>query len=146
MTDNPARVGIRPASADARRARPIVWALPGDLDLALGDRVSVLVPCYEWLGEVVVPPERLIEWPDSFATGQIPIVTQRATDAEWPAPPVTDGRRLLDTLGLPPELLARSRVRSGSGPLIPRPLPGSGHPTEDERADQERGGDQREPE
>lgn len=140
----PARVGIRPASAERRRARSIVWALTGDLDLALGDRVSVLVPCYEWLGEVVVPPERLVEWPDAFATGQMPVVMRRATDDEWPAPQVTAGRRLLDSLGLPPELLARPRVGSAPSPLVSRS--GSGDPAEDERGDQERGGDQREPE
>lgn len=125
---------------------PILWALPGDLDLALGDRVSVLVPCHELLGEVVVPPAQIVELPDSFASGQVPVVMRRATVAEWPAPPVTAGRRLLDSLGLAPDLLARPRPGSASGPLVARAAPGPGEAAEDERSDQQRGGDQREPE
>jgi hypothetical protein len=109
------RVGIRPAGAERQRATPIAWALVGKLDLALGDRVSVLVPCYEWDGEVVVPPDRLVEWPASFATGQVPVVMRRVADDDWPDPPVTEGRRLLDSLGLPPDVLPRpSRAGSAS--------------------------------
>ena len=99
------RVGIRPVSAERRRARPIVWALTGGLDLALGDRVSVLVPCYEWLGEVVVLSNRLLEWPELT---DLPVVMRRVADDEWPSPSVTEGRRLLESLGLPPGW-ARSR-------------------------------------
>ena len=83
---------------------PILWALPGKLDdLAFGDRVSVLVPCHDILGEVVVPAGQIVEVPDSFSTGQVPIVMRRAEDDEWPAPPITEGRRLLDSLALPPD-------------------------------------------
>ena len=92
----------------------IYWKLTGDLDLALGDRVSVQTPGDEWLGEVVVPPDRLIEVPDTFATGQPPIVMRRADDGEWPDPPETEGRRLLDSLGLPPDAMGRSGGASAS--------------------------------
>jgi hypothetical protein len=88
-------------SAPAERLR---WVAPGRFTLAIGDRVVVVEHGREWLGEVVVPPERLVEWPELT---DLPVVARRATDAEWPDAPVTDGRRLLDTLGLPPELLAR---------------------------------------
>ena len=107
-------VGIRPVSLERRRVRPIYWALPGDLDLALGDRVSVQTPGDEWLGEVVVPPDLLIEVPDTFATGQVPIVMRRANEDEWPDPPETEGRRLLDSLGLPPDAMGRSGGASAS--------------------------------
>jgi hypothetical protein len=80
------------------------WVAPGQLTLAIGDRVAVVERGREWLGEVVVPPGRLVEWP---ALTNLPVVARRVADAEWPDPPVTDGRRLLDTLGLPPELLDR---------------------------------------
>jgi hypothetical protein len=80
------------------------WVAPGPFTLAAGDRVAVVEHGREWLGEVVVPPDRLVEWPELT---DLPVVARRATDAEWPDPPVTDGRRLLDTLGLPPELLDR---------------------------------------
>ena len=148
MTDqsDSALVGVRPADADRRRANPIVWAVSGALDgLAFGDRVTVLQAGHEWLGEVVVPADRLVEWPDS-APEQPPIVVRRATEDDWPEPPVTDGRRLLDSLGLPRELLVRSRPGSAPGPLVAHAAPGAREATEDDRGDQERGGDQRESE
>lgn len=138
-----APVGIRPVSAERRRQRPIVWASPGRFDLKIGDRVSVLVPCYEWLGEVVVPPDRLVEWPGD-GPRQAPVVMRRATDDEWPEPPLTAGRRLLDSLGLPSELLARPGPGSAPGPLVARAAPSPREAAEDERGDQERRGDQRE--
>jgi hypothetical protein len=137
-----APVGIRPVDAERRRARPIVWARPGTFELALGDRVAVLQSCYEWLGEVVIPPDRLVEWPDP-GPSQVPVVVRRAMDDEWPAPPLTAGRRLLDSLRVPPALLDRSRPGSAPGPLVARSTPGPGEPTQDQRSDQERGGDQR---
>jgi hypothetical protein len=88
-------------SAPSERLR---WVAPGRFTLALGDRVVVVEHDREWLGEVVVPPERLVEWPELT---DLPVVARRATDAEWPDVPVTDGRRLLDSLGLPPKLSAR---------------------------------------
>ena len=87
-----------------------------------------------------MPPERLVEWPELT---DLPVVARRATDAEWPDAPVTDGRRLLDSLGLPPELLAR-RGSLASGPFVARPSPSSGEAAEDQRGDQERGCHQRE--
>lgn len=147
MTDQAdlAFVGVRPADADQRRASPIVWAQPGALDLAFGDRVTVLQSGQEWLGEVVVPADRLVEWPRPFSD-QLPIVSRRATDDDWPEPPVTDGRRLLDSLGLSRELLVRSRPGSAPGPLVAHAAPGAREATENDRGDQERGGDQRESE
>ena len=147
MTDqsDSALVGVRPADADQRRASPIVWALPGALDLAFGDRVAVFQTGHEWLGEVVVPADRLVEWPGP-AADQPPIVVRRATEDDWPESPVTDGRRLLDSLGLPRELLVRSRPGSAPGPLVAHAAPGAREATEDDRGDQERGGDQRESE
>jgi hypothetical protein len=68
--------------------------------------MAVREGAHEWLGEVMVPSERLVEWP---ALDGLPVVTRRATAAEWPAEPATDGRRLLESLGLPPELLVRAR-------------------------------------
>ena len=64
----------------------------------------------EWLGEVVVPPVQLIEWPPAAEwphLGASPVVVRRAAEEEWPVPPVTAGRRLLESLALPPDLLAR---------------------------------------
>ena len=136
-------VGIRPADAERRRSGPIVWVQAGAFDLALGDRVAVFEACHEWLGEVVVPADRLVEWPEPDPD-QAPVVARRATADEWPEPPVTDGRRLLDSLRLSLELLARSRPGSAPGPLVTHAPPGPRQATEDERDDQERGGDQRE--
>jgi hypothetical protein len=138
-----APVGIRPADAERRRTSPIVWARPGKFDLVLGDRVVVLQPCHEWLGEVVVPADRLVEWPGP-GPREVPVIVRRVAEDEWPEPPVTDGRRLLDSLGLPRELLARSGPGSAPGPLVAHAAPGPREPAEDERGDQERGGDQRE--
>ena len=135
--------GAAPAGIRSAVTGRLRWVEPGTFALAIGDRVAVREDDGEWLGEVVVPPDRLVEWSELAG---LPVVVRRAADDEWPAPPVTDGRRLLDSLGLPPELLARPRVGSAPGPLVPRLGSGPRQPTEDERADQERGGDQREPE
>jgi hypothetical protein len=116
------------------------WVEPGSFELHLGDRVAVRAHDGEWLGEVVVPPQRLVEWTEQ---ADLPVVVRRVADAEWPAPPVTDGRRLLDSLGLAPDLLARPRPGSASAPLVLGTGSGPGHPTEDERGDQQRGGQQR---
>ena len=143
----PAPAAVRPVIVQADAAGPgtgegpLRWVEPGAFELAIGDRVAVRSQGGEWLGEVVVPPERLVEWPD---LPDLPVVARRATAEEWPRPPVTDGRRLLDSLGLPPELLVRRRPGSGPGPLVARLTPGPGEATEHQRGDQERGGDQRE--
>lgn len=117
------------------------WVQQGPFALALGDRVAVREDDGEWLGEVVVPPERVVEWSELT---DLPVIARRATDAEWPAPPVTAGRRLLDSLGLPPELLTRPRPGSAPGPLVARSASSPGDAAEDERGDQQPGGDQRE--
>jgi hypothetical protein len=105
-----APVGVRPApGAAADGARRLRWVASGSFALAPGDRVAVLEGDTEWLGEVAVPPERLVEWP---ALDGLPVVTRRLTDAEWPGAPVTDGHRLLVSLGLPSEVLARGGAAS----------------------------------
>ena len=136
-----APAGVRPVGGGGR----LRWVEPGAFELAIGDRVAVREDDEAWLGEVVVPPDRLVEWP-APELSRMPVVVRRAADDEWPAPPGTDGRRLLDSLGLPPDVLARPRAGSAPGPLVLHAGSGPGDPTEDERADQERGGDQREPE
>jgi hypothetical protein len=142
-----APAGVRPVISGSERSGPgartgrLRWVEPGPFELAIGDRVAVRENDAEWLGEVVVPPERLVEWPDLM---NLPVVARRVADSEWLRPPIRDGRRLLESLALPPELLARQRSGSASGPLVPRSGPGPGHATEDERGDQEHGGDQRE--
>jgi hypothetical protein len=138
-----APAGVRPVISAAEGSGPgrLRWVSPGPFELAIGDRVAVRENDAEWLGEVVVPPERLVEWPDLT---DLPVVVRRVADTEWPTPPVTDGRRLLESLALSPELLARRQPGSVSGPLVARPGSGPGDATEDERGDQEHGGDQRE--
>jgi hypothetical protein len=99
-----APVGVRPASGSAGGNRgPLRWVEPGAFTLAHGDRVLVREGGAEWLAEVVVAPERLVEWPDLTP---LPTVVRRALPAEWPEAAPTDGRRLLESLGLPPELLS----------------------------------------
>ena len=108
-----APVGVRPApGAPGHETRRLRWVMPGSFAVAPGDRVAVREGDAEWLGEVMVPPERLVEWP---ALGRLPEIARRATDAEWPSAPATDGRRLLASLGLPSGLLARgpSSARGG---------------------------------
>lgn len=82
------------------------WVAAGPFELAPGDRVAVRENDREWLGEVVVPPERLVEWLEQT---ELPVAERRVADAEWPNPPVTEGRRLLESLNLAPKLLARWR-------------------------------------
>jgi hypothetical protein len=116
----PAPAGVRPApGSHGGTAGRLRWVATGGLPLALGDRVAVLDDGREWLGEVVVPPDRLVEWMEPEG---LPVVGRRVPDAEWPTTPATDGRRLLESLGLPPEradLLARARPASSSGALPP---------------------------
>lgn len=102
-----APVGIRPApGSPGHETRRLRWVMPGPFALAFGDRVAVCEGDREWLGEVAVPPDRLVEWP---ALDGLPVVSRRASDAEWPSAPATEGRRLLESLSLSPELLARDR-------------------------------------
>jgi hypothetical protein len=122
-----APVGIRPASGSTLTSSGrLRWVDPGPLTLTFGDRVVVRdAGGSEWLGEVAVPPARLVEWPADL--DRLPVVTRRASDTEWPSPPTTEGRRLLDALGLPPALL----VRGGSASdLRARPTSSSGGPRE----------------
>jgi hypothetical protein len=121
-----APAGVRPAHASTDTgATHLRWVEPGSFTLSLGDRVAVLEAGAEWLGEVVVPPERLVEWPE---LERLPVVTRRVLDAEWPSAPAGDGRRLLESLPLPPELLARARP--GSGPTSAGPGGGAGEAAE----------------
>jgi hypothetical protein len=84
----------------------------------------------EWLGEVVVPPARLVEWPPDL--GGLPVIVRRASDAEWPSPPATDGRRLLDSLGLPPALLVRGGSPSDLRARSTSPSGGASEPAQHE--------------
>jgi hypothetical protein len=123
--------------------RRLRWVWPGPFELGMGDRVAVREHDAEWLGEVVVPPGRLVEWPELSG---LPVVTRRVADAEWPSPPVTAGRRLLDSLALPPELLVRQVSGSTTVPLIADASAGAGDPAEHDGEDQEYGGGQRQSE
>ena len=145
----PAPVGVRPAGAasvgmgDGVVPGRLRWVVPGRFDLVAGDRVAVREGTLEWLGEVVVPAGQLVEWPDLGAR-PVPVVARRASDGEWPSPPPTEGRRLLESLDLPEHLLRRPASASPPGPLVL----GSGsarEAAEDQRGDQQRGGEQREP-
>jgi hypothetical protein len=104
-----APAGVRPVSGNVGNAASspgssrLRWVDPGPFALAHGDRVVVLEDGSEWLGEVTLAPERLVAWPDDLSA--LPVIARRASAAEWPDRPVTDGRRLLESLALPPELL-----------------------------------------
>lgn len=99
-----APVGVRPAPGGAGGSQDRVrWVEPGRFVLAQGDRVLVQEHGAEWLAEVVVAPERLVEWPE---LASLPTILRRALPAEWPAAAPTDGRRLLESLGLPPDVLS----------------------------------------
>lgn len=111
-----APAGVRPAPGHRAEGtvhagtRSLCWVQPGPFALEQGDRVVVREGDAEWVGEVVVPPNRLIEWPmpgEWPHPAARPVIVRRAADEAWPVPPVTAGRRLLESLALPPELLAR---------------------------------------
>jgi hypothetical protein len=146
----PAPVGVRPMTSPFNRPAPgavmtrLRWVQPGSLVLQYGDRVVVGEGEDAWLGEVVVPVERLLEWPGLAELPDLPLVVRRAEDAEWPAPPDTAGRRLLESLALPPELLVRSKPGSAAGPFVASSGSAARETTQDDRGDQERGRDQRE--
>jgi len=125
-----APVGVRPASGtpDTEPTR-LRWVASGPFVLALGDRVAVQEDDLEWLGVVTVPAERLVEWP---ALDGLPMVTRRVSDAEWPSAPATDGRRLLESLGLPSALLARDGPSSARGAGAAGPSGGPGDSTQHE--------------
>jgi hypothetical protein len=107
-----APVGVRAAiAATSGTARPLRWVQPGAYALTLGDRVAVRDAegdsSTEWLGTVVIPSAQLLEWPAPEVISGWPVVVRRATADEWPAGTVTDGSRLLESLGLPPSRLRR---------------------------------------
>jgi hypothetical protein len=118
----PPPAGIRPIerAPDDTGAGRLRWVTAGSLVLELGDRVVVRERDREWLGEVVVPPDRLVEWPEQDG---LPIVVRRASAAEWPVDPAQDGTRLLESLALPPELLVRRRPDSAAESGLPGPGP-----------------------
>jgi hypothetical protein len=100
-----APVGVRPApDGGGGSPRRLRWVEAGPLTLSQGEQVAGREDGGEWLAEVVVPAESLVEWP---ALTDLPVVTRRVAAAEWPGIQVTDGRRLLESLALPPGLLAR---------------------------------------
>jgi hypothetical protein len=97
------RVTVTPAGeASPFRVARLYWADPGPFALEVGDRVVVQDGADVWAGEVVIPGSRVLEWTDDAG---LAVVVRRASAAQWPDPPQTEGRRLLDSLGLPPELL-----------------------------------------
>jgi hypothetical protein len=99
--DGSAPVGVRPVVRETGMpASRLRWVRGGSLDLAFGDRVAVVEDDDEWLAEVVVPAGRLIEWP---AHAELPLVRRLVSEPEWPSLPATDGRRLLESLALPPK-------------------------------------------
>jgi hypothetical protein len=103
------RVMLTPASvASPIRVERLCWVDPGSFEAQTGDRVAVKDGEETWVGEVVVPATRVLEWTDDASR---PTIVRRATDAEWPDPAETDGRRLLASLGLPPELLTTTEPR-----------------------------------
>ncbi len=103
------RVILTPAGeASPFRVERLCWADPGPFALHLGDRVVVQDGADTWAGEVVIPASRVLEWSDDAAR---PFVVRHASDAECPDPPPAAGRRLLDSLGLPPELLMPTEPR-----------------------------------
>lgn len=146
---DPAPVGVRPVVRETgiRDAR-MRWVRSGPFELSFGDRVAVRDGDDEWLGEVVLPSARLVEWP---ALEDLPEVSRRVPDVEWPNPPPAAGRQVLEALALPPELLAwrwpgagtEGAASASSGPSIGGDdgLAGAGGAAQDERAGQEPGGE-----
>jgi hypothetical protein len=117
LTPGTAPAGVRRVAQESGiRSGRLCWVVPGSFELAVGDRVAVRDGAEEWLGEVTVPPERLVEWPE---LGALPVITRRVSAAEWPSATIGDGCRLLESLGLSPELLARRQPRSASGLASP---------------------------
>jgi hypothetical protein len=108
-TDNASTlpVGVRAVTGD--RAGRLTWAETGTVDtthLTVGSRVLVRDGEQELLAEVIVVPGQLLESPP---LADLPSIVRVATDADaWPTMPDRAGRALLDSLGLPPELLEPS--------------------------------------
>ena len=128
--DEPVRapVGVRAAIAEAGGSvRPLRWVQPGEFVLAAGDLVAVReadrqhaamregadahdgprVGQPEWLGAVVIPADRLLAWPAAEVGATWPVVVRRAAPGDMPPRTVTDGSRLLASLGLSATLLQR---------------------------------------
>jgi hypothetical protein len=136
-----APAGVRRVEGETGiRASRLSWVEAGPFELAPGDRVAVRENGDEWLAEVVVPPAHLVEW-DTL--GDLPVIARRVPASEWPSGPIRDGRRLLESLALPPELLTRRQP--GSAPGLLASGSGPSEPTQHQRSDQQQGGDHREP-
>jgi hypothetical protein len=106
-------VGVRAVTGD--RAGRLTWVSVTEYrggQLAPGARVVVRDGEQMWLGEVLVPSERLLESP---SLTDLPVIARLADASDtWPAVPDRAGRTLLDSLRLPPELLDPvSRSSSG---------------------------------
>lgn len=101
-------VGVRAVTGE--RAGRLAWVSAevfGTDSLVTGSRVVVSNGAGEWLGEVVVAPERLLESPP--LTG-LPSIVRLAREGDgWPEAPDRAGRTLLDSLALSPELLTPAR-------------------------------------
>src|SRR5688572_3299370 len=63
--------GLRPGGVRSPVPGHLRWVETGPFELHLGDRVAVREHDGEWLGEVVVPPERLVEWTEQT---ELPVV------------------------------------------------------------------------
>lgn len=88
-----APVGVRPAGHGHLR-----WVAASSLELTPGDRVAVRDGNGEWPGEVVVPSDRILEWP---STSNLPEVVRLLRPDEWPAEPARAGHQLYASLDLP---------------------------------------------
>ena len=93
MTGRP--VGVRAAGQPGAALR---WADPGDLALDVGDRVVLRDQDREWLAEVTVSADRIVEVPP---LDNVPRVVRLADPAEWPATTPRAGLALLRSLDLP---------------------------------------------
>ena len=74
--------------------------------LQQGSRVVVREGDSEWLGEVVVPSQQVLE---SLPLADLPYIVRLVTEADsWPGVPDRAGRALLESLGLAPDLFEPS--------------------------------------
>jgi hypothetical protein len=121
-------IGVRPADLANGRLR---WVRPAGFVLSVSDRVVVGEDGADWYGELLVASDRLVEW---VSQDGLPVVTRLADPGSWPARPIRAGRQLLESLGLPPELIDAGAARLAAG------VAGSGpeavEAAEDERGDQ----------
>jgi hypothetical protein len=105
-------VGVRAVTGE-RQGR-LCWVSAEALDaddghaLRRGSRVVVRAAGAEWLGEVVVPSQQVLE---SLPLADLPYIVRLVTEADsWPGVPDRAGRALLESLGLAPDLFEPSGI------------------------------------